>query len=114
VATLDMLTAPISSESWNSILECGSTPYALVVMDACSQRLSRECSECAVERSSSLVNASAIGLQCTAQGGSLVLRLSDCLSRVTAGVLMLLTSLFRDSLIMRPPCCKPHSAESFV
>jgi len=113
-ASLTLLSAPISHESWELILECGSTPYSLVIMDSCSQRLSREHSECNVERANSLINACAIGLQCTSEGGCLIIRLSDALSRLTAGVLMLLTSLFRDTLVMRPQSCKPHSAESFV
>lgn len=111
---LELLSAPISLESWELILDCGSSPYSLVLLDSCSQRLSRRHSECAVERANSLINACAIGLQCTSEGGCLVIRLSDALSRFTAGLLMLLTSLFRDTLVMRPACCKPHSAESFV
>jgi hypothetical protein len=113
-ASLAQLSAPISRECWDLITECSATPYSLVVIDACNQRLSRLRSECAVERANALVNACAIGLQCTAEGGCLVIRLSDALSRLTAGVLMLLTSLFRDMSVLRPPCCKHSSAESFV
>ena len=113
-ASLALLSAPISHESWQLILECGATPYSLVIMDSCSQRMSREHSECSVERSNSLLNACAIGLQCTSEGGCLIIRLSDALSRFTAGALMVLTSLFRDTLVMRPQSCKQRSAESFV
>jgi hypothetical protein len=113
-ASIDQLSAPMSRECWASVLDCGSVPYSIVVMDACSQRFSRVHSECAVERANSLLNACAIGLQCLSQGGCLVIRLSDALSRLTAGVLMLLTSLFRDAHVMRPQSCKPHSSESFV
>jgi hypothetical protein len=113
-ASLDRLSSPISPEDWQSITDFGSTPYSLVILDACSQRVSKQQSECAVDRSNSLINACAIGLQCTSEGGCLIIRLSDALSRLTAGVLLLLTSLFRDTIVMRPPSCKPHSAESFV
>ncbi len=113
-ASLAQLSMPISVESWELVRECGSIPYALVVMDACNQRMSREHPECSVQRANSLLNACAIGLQCTAEGGCLVIRISDALSRLTAGVLMLLASLFRDTVVMRPACCKHTSAESFV
>ncbi len=113
-ACLAQLSAPITAESWELIVECAATPYSLVVLDSCSQRMSRQHSECAVERANSLINACAIGLQCTSEGGCLVIRLSDALSRLTAGVLMLLTSLFRDTLVIRPQSCNPCSAESFV
>jgi hypothetical protein len=113
-ASLTQLSAPITQESWQLITECSSSPYSLVVLDACSQRCARERSECSVERANSLLNACAVGLRCTADGGCLILRISDALSRFTAGVLMLLASLFRDTLVTRPPCCKPQSSESFV
>ena len=112
-AAVAKLSAPISIDTWETISPSLGA-YSLVVMDACNQRLSRDHSECAVERANSLLNACAIGLQCTAEGGCLVVRLSDSLSRLTAGVLMLLASLFRDALVLRPPCCKNTSAESFV
>jgi hypothetical protein len=113
-ASLATLAAPISHESWDLIVQCGAAPYSLVILDSCSQRLSRQRSECAPERAFSLINACAIGLRCTSEGGCLVIRLSDALSRFTAGMLMLLTSLFSETFVMRPQCCKPHSAESFV